>query len=82
MSGAVNRPGGLGRPGLRLLREQGVLARIRGTEDKIADAITAFAGTMLFVYLHALWLRSGSCSTRVRSARRRSGIPFPSDCSP
>ncbi|MEV6297691.1 DUF1003 domain-containing protein [Streptomyces sp. NPDC051896] len=55
MSGAVNRPGGFGGPGLRLLREQDVLARIRGTEDKIADAITAFAGTMLFVYLHALW---------------------------
>ncbi|MGW7402303.1 DUF1003 domain-containing protein [Streptomyces sp. NPDC054833] len=56
--GAVSgpgRPGGPGGPGLRLLREQDVLARIRGTEDKIADAITAFAGTMLFVYLHALW---------------------------
>ncbi|ARF59155.1 hypothetical protein B1H19_00895 [Streptomyces gilvosporeus] len=28
---------------------------MRGTEDRIADAITAFAGTMLFVYLHAAW---------------------------
>ncbi|MGW5434013.1 DUF1003 domain-containing protein [Streptomyces sp. NPDC004059] len=55
MNGAANRPGGFGGPGLRLLREQDVLARIRGTEDKIADAITAFAGTMRFVYLHALW---------------------------
>ncbi|MEU6064151.1 MULTISPECIES: DUF1003 domain-containing protein [Streptomyces] len=58
MSGAASgpgRPGGPGGPALRLLREQDVLARIRGTEDKIADAITAFAGTMLFVYLHALW---------------------------
>ncbi|MHB9863425.1 DUF1003 domain-containing protein [Streptomyces sp. YIM S03343] len=35
--------------------EQDVLARIRGTEDRIADAITAFAGTMLFVYIHAAW---------------------------
>ncbi|MHB9864417.1 DUF1003 domain-containing protein [Streptomyces sp. YIM S03343] len=28
---------------------------MRGTEDRIADAITAFAGTMLFVYIHAAW---------------------------
>ncbi|MGW7380860.1 DUF1003 domain-containing protein [Streptomyces sp. NPDC054794] len=58
MGGATSGPGrqgGPGGPGLRLLREQDVLARIRGTEDKIADAITAFAGTMLFVYLHAAW---------------------------
>ncbi|MFJ3304238.1 DUF1003 domain-containing protein [Streptomyces sp. NPDC086549] len=58
MSGAASGPGRPGRPGgpaLRLLREQDVLAQLRGTEDKIADAITAFAGTMLFVYLHGLW---------------------------
>ncbi|MFF4042895.1 DUF1003 domain-containing protein [Streptomyces sp. NPDC001816] len=55
MSGAVSGPGRPGGPALRLLREQDVLARIRGTEDKIADVITAFAGTMLFVYLHAVW---------------------------
>ncbi|MFJ9850247.1 DUF1003 domain-containing protein [Streptomyces sp. NPDC101150] len=40
---------------LRLRREQDVLARMRGTEDRIADAITTFAGTMLFVYIHAAW---------------------------
>ncbi|MFF7749263.1 DUF1003 domain-containing protein [Streptomyces sp. NPDC007971] len=28
---------------------------MRGTEDRIADAITAFAGTMPFVYVHAAW---------------------------
>ncbi|ANP50760.1 putative membrane protein [Streptomyces griseochromogenes] len=55
MSGGVSGPGRPGGPGLRLLREQDVLARMRGTEDRIADAITAFAGTMQFVYLHALW---------------------------
>ncbi|MFF7750975.1 DUF1003 domain-containing protein [Streptomyces sp. NPDC007971] len=58
MSGAVSgpgRPGRRGGPALRLLREQDVLAQLHGTEDKIADAITAFAGTMLFVYLHGLW---------------------------
>ena len=40
---------------IRLPNEQAVLARMRGTQDRIADAITTFAGTMRFVYLHALW---------------------------
>ncbi|MFF4501348.1 DUF1003 domain-containing protein [Streptomyces sp. NPDC001401] len=43
------------RPTVRIAHEQDVLARMRGTQDRIADAITAFAGTMAFVYLHALW---------------------------
>lgn len=49
---AASGPGGQGSPRgsgglvLRLRREQDVLARMRGTEDRIADAITAFAGTM------------------------------------
>ncbi|MFD8813326.1 DUF1003 domain-containing protein [Streptomyces sp. NPDC059627] len=40
---------------IRLPNEQAVLARMRGTQDRIADAITAFSGTMTFVYLHAAW---------------------------
>ncbi|MFG2375420.1 DUF1003 domain-containing protein [Streptomyces sp. NPDC048504] len=40
---------------IRLPNEQAVLARMRGTQDRIADAITTFAGTMQFVYLHAVW---------------------------
>ncbi|MFD3925031.1 DUF1003 domain-containing protein [Streptomyces sp. NPDC058614] len=28
---------------------------MRGTQDRIADAITTFAGTMQFVYIHAAW---------------------------
>ncbi|MER5689763.1 DUF1003 domain-containing protein [Streptomyces sp. NPDC002205] len=40
---------------IRLPNEQAVLARMRGTQDRIADAITAFAGTMQFVYIHAAW---------------------------
>lgn len=40
---------------LRLRQERIVFARMRSTQDRVADAITAFAGTMLFVYLHALW---------------------------
>ncbi|MEU9211275.1 DUF1003 domain-containing protein [Streptomyces sp. NPDC048415] len=43
------------RPGVRIVNEQDVLARMRGTQDRIADAITAFSGTMTFVYLHAAW---------------------------
>lgn len=42
-------------PPLPLRHERVVFARMRGTQDRVADAITAFAGTMLFVYLHALW---------------------------
>ncbi|MCC5480926.1 DUF1003 domain-containing protein [Streptomyces barringtoniae] len=58
MGGAASGPGGQrgsGSLALRLRREQDVLARMRGTEDRIADAITAFAGTMMFVYIHAAW---------------------------
>ncbi|WP_316766174.1 DUF1003 domain-containing protein [Streptomyces sasae] len=43
------------RPALRIVNEQDVLVQLRGTQDRIADAITAFSGTMTFVYLHALW---------------------------
>jgi uncharacterized membrane protein len=28
---------------------------MRGTQDRIADAITSFAGRMVFVYVHAVW---------------------------
>ncbi|MFD4877118.1 DUF1003 domain-containing protein [Streptomyces sp. NPDC058420] len=40
---------------LPLRHERVVFARMRGTQDRVADAITAFAGTMLFVYIHAFW---------------------------
>ncbi|MFF1745127.1 DUF1003 domain-containing protein [Streptomyces mirabilis] len=40
---------------VHLPNEQVVLARMRGTQDRIADAITTFAGTMQFVYIHAAW---------------------------
>ncbi|MET7782720.1 DUF1003 domain-containing protein [Streptomyces sp. NPDC005388] len=46
---------GTNRLDIRLPNERAVLARMRGTRDRIADAITTFAGTMLFVYLHAAW---------------------------
>jgi uncharacterized membrane protein len=40
---------------IHLPNERAVLARMRGTQDRIADAITTFAGTMQFVYIHAAW---------------------------
>ncbi|MFH8769271.1 MULTISPECIES: DUF1003 domain-containing protein [unclassified Streptomyces] len=73
MSGS-GRPGG---PALRLRREQDVLARIRGTEDKIADVITAFAGTMLFVYLHALWFTVWIVFNEGAFGRKAVWDPFP-----
>ena len=30
-------------------------ARERGVQDRVADAITSFAGRMTFLYLHVLW---------------------------
>lgn len=42
-------------PPVRLRHERVVYARMRGTQDRVADAITSFAGTMGFVYLHAAW---------------------------
>ncbi|WP_329139896.1 DUF1003 domain-containing protein [Streptomyces sp. NBC_01476] len=42
-------------PPIRLRQERVVFARMLTTQDRIADAITAFAGTMTFVYLHAVW---------------------------
>ena len=40
---------------VRLRHEQDVYARMRGTQDRIADTITSFAGRMVFVYVHAVW---------------------------
>jgi uncharacterized membrane protein len=44
------------RPILAPPHERTAFARRRGgTQDRVADAITTFAGTMRFVYLHAVW---------------------------
>lgn len=42
-------------PVVRLPHEQELFARGRGVQDHIADAITAFAGSMVFVYVHIVW---------------------------
>ncbi|MGW2026214.1 DUF1003 domain-containing protein [Streptomyces decoyicus] len=50
------RVGGQGpRPIIRLPHEQELFARGRGVQDHLADAITAFAGSMVFVYVHMVW---------------------------
>jgi hypothetical protein len=43
-------------PALLELREE----RARSVQDRVADAITRFAGWMWFAYLHIAWFRSGS----------------------
>ncbi|MFJ9711460.1 DUF1003 domain-containing protein [Streptomyces sp. NPDC101234] len=48
-------PDGSHRRGPRLRHEQLVSARMRTSQDRFADAITAFAGTMGFVYVHTVW---------------------------
>lgn len=39
----------------RVANESEVFARRRNRQDQAADAITAFAGTLTFVYIHAVW---------------------------
>jgi uncharacterized membrane protein len=42
-------------PSVRIPSEQFVLARMRTSQDRLVDAITAFAGSLRFVYFHAAW---------------------------
>ena len=39
----------------RARHETVVFSRLRGNQDRVADAITRFAGSMSFVYLHVGW---------------------------
>jgi len=39
----------------RARHETVVFSRLRGSQDRVADAITRFAGSMSFVYLHVGW---------------------------
>lgn len=48
----ARRPDGLD---IHLPNERAVLARMRGTQDRVSDVITDFAGSMQFVYIHAIW---------------------------
>ncbi|MEV7387421.1 DUF1003 domain-containing protein [Streptomyces sp. NPDC091215] len=48
-------PDGSHRRGPRLRHEQLAFARMRTSQDRFADATTAFAGTMGFVYVHTVW---------------------------
>jgi uncharacterized membrane protein len=48
-------PGATHRLDTRLRHERLVFARMRTSQDRFADAITALAGTMGFVYVHAVW---------------------------
>lgn len=36
--------------------------RAQSVENRIADRITAFAGSMIFVYIHIAWFGCGSAS--------------------
>jgi uncharacterized membrane protein len=48
----AHRPG----PSLALVRDERTLfAQVRSSQDKTSDAITSFAGSMTFIYLHIAW---------------------------
>jgi uncharacterized membrane protein len=51
---SIRRPPSPKNPALR----QHAKERTQHAENRIADAITQFAGSMLFVYLHILWFGS------------------------
>ena len=42
-------------PAHRIGHEGRILADIKRAEDRASDAITAFAGSMKFVYIHTVW---------------------------
>lgn len=44
-----------GRPHPRISNERIAFARMRTSQDRGADLITSFAGSLPFVYLHAVW---------------------------
>lgn len=50
---------------------------MRGTQDRFADAITAFAGRMEFVYLHALWFAVWIVLNEGLLGRRAVFDPYP-----
>lgn len=61
MNSKFQRPAGAPSPGApqypkaHIPPEQVVLARLRTSQDRIADAITSFAGSLRFVYIHVAW---------------------------
>src|SRR5437762_13264495 len=40
---------------LHLDNERRIVARLKRTQDRVADVITGFAGSLNFVYIHAAW---------------------------
>ena len=40
---------------LKLDNERRIVARLKRTEDRVADTVTGFAGSLNFVYIHAAW---------------------------
>jgi uncharacterized membrane protein len=44
-----------GRTHPKIVNERALLALGRGSQERLADAVTNFAGSMAFVYLHAVW---------------------------
>jgi uncharacterized membrane protein len=65
------------RPVVRLVHERVQFARLRSSQDRVADAITSFSGTMTFVYLHALWFAVWIALNEGLLGRGRRFDPFP-----
>jgi uncharacterized membrane protein len=39
----------------KVQNERKLVERLKGTQDRVADQITAFAGSLNFVYIHSVW---------------------------
>ncbi|WNI14338.1 DUF1003 domain-containing protein [Actinacidiphila sp. ITFR-21] len=64
-------------PAVRLRHERVVYTRMRGRQDRVADAITTFAGTMGFVYLHAAWFAGWIALNEGLTGRKGVFDPYP-----
>ncbi|MDX3078567.1 DUF1003 domain-containing protein [Streptomyces sp. NPDC088354] len=60
-----------------LPHEQDLFARGRGLQDRVADVITRFAGSMGFVYVHVVWFTGWILANEGLLGRAAVFDPFP-----
>ncbi|MFF3562649.1 DUF1003 domain-containing protein [Streptomyces sp. NPDC002574] len=60
-----------------LPHEQDLFARGRGVQDRVADVITRFAGSMGFVYVHVVWFTGWILANEGLLGRTAVFDPFP-----
>ena len=61
--------------------ERAIVSRIKHNEDRVADRVTAFAGSLQFVYIHSVWFAIWIAINVGLFVRRSSSMRFRSGCS-